>query len=54
MILKDLFDDYQLSNFDSKCYSRAYQKDTSHSAYVATATESVGVKIDGLLPPNFL
>ena len=27
---------------------------TSHSAYVATATESVGVKIDGLLLPNFL
>ena len=27
---------------------------TSHSAYVATATESDGVKIDGLLPPNFL
>ena len=26
---------------------------TSHSAYVATATETVGVKIDGLLPPNF-
>jgi hypothetical protein len=27
---------------------------TSHSAYVATSTESDGVKIDGLLPPNFL
>ena len=27
---------------------------TSHSAYVPTATESVGVKINGLLPPNFL
>ena len=27
---------------------------TSHSAYVATATKSDGVKIDGLLPPNFL
>ena len=27
---------------------------TSHSAYVATETESDGVKIDGLLPPNFL
>ena len=27
---------------------------TSHSAYVATSTESNGVKIDGLLPPNFL
>ena len=27
---------------------------TSHSAYVATETESNGVKIDGLLPPNFL
>ena len=27
---------------------------TSHSAYVATATESNGVKIDGLLTPNFL
>ena len=26
---------------------------TGHSAYVATATELVGVKIDGLLPPNF-
>ena len=26
---------------------------TSHSAYVAGATESVGVKIDGLLPPIF-
>ena len=28
--------------------------DTSHSAYVATETELVGAKIDGLLPPNFL
>ena len=27
---------------------------TSHSAYVATETELVGAKIDGLLPPNFL
>ena len=27
---------------------------TSHSAYVATVTKSDGVKIDGLLPPNFL
>ena len=27
---------------------------TSHSGHVATATESVGVKIDGLLPPNLL
>ena len=27
---------------------------TSHSAYVVTGTESVRVKIDGLLPPNFL
>ena len=27
---------------------------TGHSAYVATATESDGAKIDGLLPPNFL
>ena len=27
---------------------------TSHSAYVATETESNGVKIDGLLPPSFL
>ena len=27
---------------------------TSHSAYVATATESDRVKIDGLLPPTFL
>ena len=26
---------------------------TSHSAYVATETELVGAKIDGLLPPNF-
>ena len=25
---------------------------TSHSAYVATETELVGAKIDGLLPPN--
>ena len=31
-----------------RCYN------TSHSAYVATVTESDGVKIDGLLPPNFL
>ena len=31
-----------------------YWQDTSHSAYVATSTESDGVKIDGLLPPNFL
>ena len=29
-------------------------KYTSHSAYVATETESDGAKIDGLLPPNFL
>ena len=28
--------------------------DTSHSAYVATSTKSYGVKIDGLLTPNFL
>jgi hypothetical protein len=27
---------------------------TSHSAYVAALTESNGVKINGLLPPNFL
>ena len=27
---------------------------TSHSAYVATETESNGAKIDGLLPPNFM
>ena len=27
---------------------------TSHSAYVATETESDGVKVGGLLPPNFL
>ena len=27
---------------------------TSHSAYAATETKSNGVKIDGLLPPNFL
>ena len=27
---------------------------TSHSAYVATSTESHGVKIDGLLSPNFV
>ena len=27
---------------------------TSHSAYVATETELVVAKIDGLLPPNFL
>ena len=27
---------------------------TSHSAYVATETESNKAKIDGLLPPNFL
>ena len=27
---------------------------TSHSAYVATETESDGAKIDGLLPPNLL
>ena len=27
---------------------------TSHSAYVATETELVGTKIDGLLPSNFL
>ena len=31
-----------------------YQYGTSHSAYVATETESVVAKIDGLLPPNFL
>ena len=27
---------------------------TSHSAYVATSTESQGVKIDGFLYPNFM
>ena len=27
---------------------------TSHSAYVATSTESHGVKIDGFLYPNFM
>ena len=27
---------------------------TSHSAYVATSTESNGVKIDGFLYPNFM
>ena len=27
---------------------------TSYSAYVATSTESDGVMIDGLLPPNIL
>ena len=26
----------------------------SHSAYVATSTESHGVKIDGFLHPNFM
>ena len=31
-----------------------YCENTGHSAYVATATESDGAKIDGLLPPNFL
>ena len=31
-----------------------HSSDTSHSAYVATSTKSNGVKIDGLLPPNFL
>ena len=37
--------------------SQGFQKSwshTSHSAYVATETELVGAKIDGLLPPNFL
>ena len=29
-------------------------KFTSHSAYVATSTESHGVKIDGFLYPNFM
>ena len=27
---------------------------TSHSAYVATSTESNGVKIDGFLYPNYM
>ena len=33
---------------------RTYQSFTSHSAYVATSTESKGVKIDGFLYPNFM
>ena len=32
---------------------RKTSQGTSHSAYVATSTESDGVKFDGLLPPNF-
>ena len=32
----------------------ACSNSTSHSAYVATSTESDGAKIDGLLTPNFL
>ena len=36
------------------CPKFEFSLNTSHSAYVTTATESDGVKIDGLLPPNFL
>ena len=35
-------------------HKNKYSKLTSHSAYVATSTESYGVKIDGFLHPNFV
>ena len=40
-----------MTNNHNKKYDALF---TSHSAYVATETESNGAKIDGLLPPNFL
>ena len=46
------FDALQLSNNGTaNLHDPPY---TSHSAYVATETELVVAKIDGLLPPNFL
>ena len=46
-----IFDDSMKTNAMSLISSSGY---TSHSAYVATETESNGANIDGLLPPNFL
>ena len=46
--------------FDKSCLntlylpSKRYYIHTSHSAYVATSTELHGVKIDGVLYPNFM
>ena len=44
----------RLSKILGVAFEGKYRQGTSHSAYVATATESIGVKIDGLLPPFFL
>ena len=35
-------------------HKNKYSKLTSHSAYVATSTESYGVKINGFFYPNFM
>ena len=35
-------------------FAKSHSVHTSHSAYVATSTESHGVKIDGFLYPNFM
>jgi hypothetical protein len=43
-----------LEAFQANAYHLSDWLATSHSAYVAMSTESDGVKIDGLLPPNFL
>ena len=69
-VLFDLFEFYKIKRpqFSWQCsavvqwyngkevegISRSKCKNTSHSAYVATETELVVAKIDGLLPPNFL
>ena len=48
-ITKIIYQEPQIEKIDPKIECQI----TSPSAYVATATESDGVKIDGLLPPNF-
>jgi hypothetical protein len=51
----DSFEIFEIFDFCSEAVKlKAWHTITSHSAYVATATKSNGVKIDGLLPPNFL
>ena len=48
-------DESKIMNMYLNIYSKSSPSHpTSHSAYVATETELLGAKIDGLLPPNFL
>ena len=51
------------TNFEKRIHSKKIlnsngnntkHQGTSHSAYVATSTESHGLKIDGFLYPNFM